>query len=149
MEPTQRQKEQYDQMVKEASPNSPHLSHWIWSFLVGGAICALGEGIAQICKAAEVSQEHTKVIVPCALIVLTALLTVAGLFSRIGKVAGAGSSVPITGFANSIVAPAMEHQPEGLILGVGANMFKLAGPVLAYGTAVCTLYGVIYFFFNK
>ena len=149
MEPTERQKEQYDQMVKEASPNSPHLSHWIWSFLVGGAICALGEGIAQVCKAMEVSQEHTKIIVPCALIVLTAIFTALGLFCKLAKHAGAGTGVPITGFANSIVSAAMEHHPEGLVLGVGANMFRLAGPVLVYGTAVCTLYGIIYFFFMK
>jgi len=87
--------------------------------------------------------------VPCVLIVLTAIFTALGLFCKLAKHAGAGTGVPITGFANSIVSAAMEHHPEGMVLGVGANMFKLAGPVLVYGTAVCTLYGVIYFFFNK
>jgi len=149
MEPDKKQKEQYGEMVKKATPKSPHLSHWIWSILVGGAICALGEGIAQICKAAGVTQEHTKIIVPCSLVVLTAIFTGLGLFCKLAKHAGAGTAVPISGFANSIVSAAMEHHPEGLVLGVGANMFRLAGPVLVYGTAVCTLYGILYYFFLR
>jgi len=142
-------KDQYDKMVKEASPHSPYAKHWLLSFLVGGFICALGEGISQTCKAAHMPGDQVKIVVPCALIVLTAILTAFGVFDKIGKHAGAGTGVPITGFANAIVAPAMEYHSEGWILGVGANMFKLAGPVLAYGTAVCTLYGVIYYCFVK
>jgi len=141
--------EQYSQMVKEASPRSPHFKHLSLAFLVGGFICALGEGIAQLCKAMHVSEDHTKVIVPCALVLLAAVLTAFGVFDKIGRHAGAGTGVPITGFANAIVAPAMEHHKEGLVLGVGANMFRLAGPVLAYGTAICSLYGVIYYFFLR
>ena len=139
--------EQYSKLVKEATPHSPHIRHFALAFLVGGAICALGEGIAQLCKAMQVSEDHTKVIVPGALILLTAILTAVGVFDKLGKQAGAGAGVPITGFANAIVAPAMEHHGEGFILGVGANMFRLAGPVLAYGTAVCSIYGVIYYCF--
>ena len=139
--------EQYSELVKEASPHSPHVKHFVLSFLVGGAICALGEVIAQVCKAKSVSEDHTKIIVPCALILLTAIFTAFGVFDKLGRHAGAGTGVPITGFANAIVAPAMEYHAEGFILGVGANMFKLAGPVLAYGTAVCSAYGVIYYFF--
>jgi len=141
--------EQYNELVKQASPKSPHVKHFTLAFLVGGFICALGEGIAQICKAMEVPQEHIKIIVPCALVLLAAILTAAGVFDKIGRHAGAGTGVPITGFANAIVSPAMEHHKEGLVLGVGANMFRLAGPVLAYGTAVCSLYGVIYYFFLR
>ena len=141
--------EQYDKMVKQATPGSPHAKHFVLSFLVGGAICALGEGLAQVCKAMEVSEEHTKIIVPCALILVTAILTAFGVFDKIGKHAGAGTGVPITGFANAIVAPAMEHHKEGYVLGVGANMFRLAGPVLAYGTAVCSVYGLVYYFFLR
>ena len=141
--------EQYKELVKEATPKSPHLKHWLWSFLVGGAICALGEGISQICKARGVAEDTRKIIVPCALILLTAILTALGVFDKIGKHAGAGTGVPITGFANAVVAPAMEHHKEGLVLGVGANLFRLAGPVLAYGTAVCSIYGLIYYFFLK
>jgi len=141
--------DQYSQMVKEASPNSPHAKHLTLSFLVGGLICMLGEGIAQVCKHFGVSQEHIRYIVPCALVLLAAILTAVGVFDKIGRHAGAGTGVPITGFANAIVSPAMEHHKEGMILGVGANMFRLAGPVLAFGTAVCSLYGVIYYFFLR
>jgi len=140
---------QYKQLVKDSSPKSPHLKHFVFCFLIGGFICALGEGIAQICAAFDISQETTSAIVVCALILLTTILTAAGVFDKIGRVAGAGTSVPITGFANAIVAPAMEHHKEGLVLGVGANMFRLAGPVLAFGTAVCSVYGIIYYFFLR
>ena len=143
------QPEQYSQLVKEASPKSPHAKHFVLSFLVGGFICALGEGIAQVCRALGVSQEHTRIIVPCSLVLLAAILTAVGVFDKIGRHAGAGTGVPITGFANAVVSPAMEHHKEGLVLGVGANMFRLAGPVLAYGTALSSLYGVIYFFFLR
>ena len=141
--------EQYSQMVKEASPKSPHTRHLTLSFLIGGLICMLGEGIAQVCQHFGVSQEQIRYIVPCVLILLAAILTAVGVFDKIGRIAGAGAGVPITGFANAIVAPAMEHHKEGMILGVGANMFRLAGPVLAFGTAVCSLYGVIYYFFLR
>ena len=141
--------EQYSQMVKQATPKSPHLRHFTLSFLVGGFICALGEGTAQICIALHVPEEKTRLIVPCVLVLLTAILTAVGVFDKIGKHAGAGTGVPITGFANAVVAPAMEHHKEGLVLGVGANMFRLAGPVLAYGTAICSLYGLIYYFFLR
>ena len=141
--------DQYKQLVKDASPKSPHVKHFMFSFLIGGFICALGEGITQACLAFDISQEHTKVIMLCTLILITTVLTAVGVFDKIGRVAGAGASVPITGFANAIVAPAMEHQKEGFVLGVGANMFKLAGPVLAFGTAVCSIYGIIYYFFLK
>ena len=141
--------DQYKQLVKEASPKTQHTKRLAMSFLAGGIICVLGEGIAQICKAAGVSREHTSIIVVCALILIAAVLTAVGVFDKIGKHAGAGTGVPITGFANAIVAPAMEHHKEGFVLGVGANMFRLAGPVLAYGTAVCSLYGLIYFLFLR
>lgn len=140
--------EQYDRMKKEASPNSPHLLHWVLSFVVGGAICAFGEGLSQIYKALGCTQEQTKLMVPCSLILLAAIFTAVGVFDKLGKHAGAGTAVPITGFANSIVSEAMEYRNEGLVLGVGANMFKLAGPVLVYGTAVCTIYGVIHCIFH-
>ncbi|MDR0530587.1 MAG: SpoVA/SpoVAEb family sporulation membrane protein [Oscillospiraceae bacterium] len=144
----QTSREDYKKMVKKATPPSAHVQHWILSFLVGGAICALGQGIRLLCEAQKVDEETIRIIVPCALVALSALLTALGLFDKIGKFAGAGSAVPITGFANSIVSSAMEHRCEGLVLGVGANMFKLAGPVLAYGTAVCTIYGLLYLIFQ-
>jgi len=145
----EQQHKQYQDLVKQVSPKTPHAKRLILAFVVGGLICALGEGIAQVCIAMGVSQQHKKIIVPCALIFIAAVLTALGVFDKIGKHAGAGTAVPITGFANAIVSPAMEHHREGMVLGVGANMFRLAGPVLAFGTAICSLYGIIYFFFLR
>ena len=134
---------QYDRMRKKASPNSPHVKHWALSFLVGGAICAFGQGLSLCFEALNFTKEQTRLLVPCTLILLAAICTALGVFDQLGKHAGAGTAVPITGFANSIVSSAMEYRNEGFVLGVGANMFKLAGPVLVYGTAVCTIYGVV------
>jgi stage V sporulation protein AC len=136
-------------MVKKASPGGPHLRRWALAFLVGGAICAFGEGLSLLYKALGCSEEQLRILLPCSLVVLAASFTALGLFDKLGKHAGAGTAVPISGFANSIVASAMEHRSEGLVLGVGANMFKLAGPVLVYGSAVCTIYGIIYFLLQK
>jgi len=141
--------DQYENMVHRASPNSPHAKNFTLAFLVGGAICALGQGFYLWFEKLGFAEEQVKIMVPCALIFLTALATAFGVFDKLGKHAGAGTGVPITGFANAIVAPAMEYHCEGLILGVGANLFKLAGPVLAYGSAVATIYGVIYYFFGR
>ncbi|MCL1951361.1 MAG: SpoVA/SpoVAEb family sporulation membrane protein [Oscillospiraceae bacterium] len=140
--------EQYDKMVNKASPGSPHAKNFTLAFVVGGAICALGQGLHLLFETLGFEEEQVKIMVPCALILLTALTTALGVFDKLGKHAGAGTGVPITGFANAIVAPAMETRCEGLVLGVGANLFKLAGPVLAYGSAVATIYGVIYYFFG-
>ncbi|MCL2106877.1 MAG: SpoVA/SpoVAEb family sporulation membrane protein [Oscillospiraceae bacterium] len=142
-------KTQYQNMVKLASPPSTHLKNWALSFLIGGAVCAFGEGLSLFFKHLRMSEEQARAMVPVTLIVLTAVFTAFGLYDRLAKHAGAGLGVPITGFANSIVSPAMEFQSEGRILGVGMNLFRLAGPVLVYGSAVCTLYGVIYYFFIR
>ena len=139
---------QYEKMVHEASPNSPHAKNFLLAFVVGGAICALGQGMYLLYGKLGFIEEQVKIMVPCALIFLTAVFTALGVYDKLGKHAGAGTGVPITGFANAIVAPAMETRCEGLVLGVGANLFKLAGPVLAYGSAVATIYGVIYYFFG-
>jgi len=140
--------EQYEHMKKTASPSSPHPKNWVLSFVVGGVICAFGQGLSLLYKALGCTQEQIKLMVPCSLILLAAIFTAVGLFDKLGKHAGAGTAVPITGFANSIVSEAMEYRNEGFVLGVGANMFKLAGPVLVYGTAVCTIYGVIHLIFR-
>jgi len=140
---------QYETMVHKASPDSPHAKNFLLAFVVGGAICALGQGFKLGFAALGFDEEQVKIMVPCALIFLTALFTAFGVYDKLGKHAGAGTGVPITGFANAIVAPAMESRCEGLVLGVGANLFKLAGPVLAYGSAVATIYGVFHYFFGK
>lgn len=141
--------EQYSEMVRQASPRSPHIKHFLLSFLVGGAICTLGEGLSMLYAALDFSADEVKIMVPCSLILLSAVTTALGIFDKLAKHAGAGTGVPITGFANSIVSSAMEHHCEGLVLGVGANLFRLAGPVLAYGSAVSMLFGVIYYFFGQ
>jgi len=141
--------EQYERMKKGVTPRSPHLKNWVLSFLVGGAICALGEGLSLLYEALGCTKEQTKLMAPCSLVLLAAIFTALGLFDKLGKHAGAGTAVPITGFANSIVASAMEYRNEGLVLGVGANMFKLAGPVLVYGTVVTTIYGLIHMIFIR
>jgi stage V sporulation protein AC len=142
-------KESYDKIRKESTPASPHGKNLVGSFLIGGGICALGEGLSRLYTHLGASEKTAGILVPVTLVVLTAVLTATGVFDRIAKHGAAGTGVPISGFANAIVAPAMEHQSEGRVLGVGANLFRLSGPVLAYGTALCSLYGVIYYLFLR
>lgn len=138
--------QEYDRLVKQVSPRSEVFGALIKAFVVGGLICCLGQGLNDISehlllldKASESTLTST------ALIFLSALLTGLGVYDKLGQFAGAGSIVPITGFANSIVSPAMEFKREGFVLGVGAKMFVVAGPVLVYGIASSVIYGVIYF----
>ncbi|MDR1463852.1 MAG: SpoVA/SpoVAEb family sporulation membrane protein [Oscillospiraceae bacterium] len=138
-------REEYDQMTKKATPPSRFGRNLVMSFVVGGGICALGEGFWRLYARLGFSKEMCQSLVPVTLVVLTAILTVFGVFDRIAKVAGAGTGVPITGFANAVVAPAIEFQSDGKIMGVGQNIFRLAGPVLAWGSGVCAVYGVIYY----
>ena len=140
---------QYEKMVHRASPGSTHAKNFLLSFSVGGAICAFGQGLYLLYATLGCGEEEVKIMVPCTLIFLSAATTALGVFDKLGKHAGAGTGVPITGFANAIAAPAMEYRCEGMVLGVGANLFKLAGPVLAYGSAVSTIYGLIYYFFGR
>ena len=110
-------------------------------------MCSAGEGLKMLYKYFNFSEDEIKIAVSVTLIVITAILTGIGIFDKIAKVAGAGTIVPITGFANSIVSPALEFKSEGRILGTGANMFKIAGPVLVYGTLAAVIYGVIFYIF--
>ena len=136
---------QYQTYVDKKSPNSPILKDCFNAFWVGGLICCIGQIILNICKARGLSVELSGTVCSIVLIGLSALLTGLNLFNRIGKFAGAGSLVPITGFANSIVSPAMEYKSEGYVMGVGAKMFTVAGPVLVYGISTSILVGIIYF----
>lgn len=136
---------QYQTYVDKKSPNSPILKNCICAFLVGGLICCIGQVILDICKARGLSVELSGAVCSIVLIGLSAFLTGLNLFNRIGKFAGAGSLIPITGFANSIVSPAMEYKSEGYIMGVGAKMFTVAGPVLVYGISTSILVGLVYF----
>lgn len=142
-------RKEYDAMTKKASPPSNKLKNGIFAFVIGGFVCTLGEGISLICERFGMSQEDVKLVVPVSLIVLSAVLTALGVFDDIAIHAGAGTIVPITGFANSVVSPALEFKSEGRILGTGANMFKIAGPVLVYGTLAASIYGAILFISGK
>ena len=141
-------KKQYDEMVKKASPNSPILLDCVKAFLIGGAICCFGQLLFYIFNKSGMSMDESRTLVSVTLVVITAILTGIGVFDKIAKHAGAGTIVPITGFANSIVAPAMEHKREGLVLGVAANMFTIAGPVLVYGIVSGMIIGIIYWIFG-
>ncbi len=142
-------KKEYQHYVDKMSPNSPTLKNCFNAFLVGGFICSIGQIILEFCKYNGINQENSGTIVSITLIAISAFLTGLNLFNRIGKFAGAGSLVPITGFANSIVAPAMEYKSEGYVMGVGAKMFTVAGPVLVYGISTSIVVGFIYLLFNS
>lgn len=139
---------QYQDYVDKKSPNSPILKNCFNAFWVGGLICTIGQLILDICAYRGLNEEVSGTITSIILIGLSAFLTGLNLFNRIGKFAGAGSLVPITGFANSIVSPAMEYKSEGYIMGVGAKMFTVAGPVLVFGISASILVGIVYLIFN-
>ena len=139
-------KKKYSEMVKQRSPNSPIFKNCIFAFFIGGFICCFGELLSQI-YSEFLNDYETKLLVPVTLIVITAILTGTGIFDKIARYAGAGTVVPITGFANSIVSSAIEYQTEGRILGTAANMFKIAGPVIVYSTAAACLWGAIVYLF--
>ena len=128
-------KSDYSKMADKASPNSPKLLNAVKAFLFGGGICLLG-------------QRQVRLATPAVLIVATAVLTGIGVFDKIARQAGAGTIVPITGFANAVVSPALEFQHEGFVLGTAAQMFSIAGPVLVYGVTTSVLYGLILFVFH-
>ena len=141
-------KQTYQEYVDKKSPNSPILKNCFNAFWVGGLICTIGQIILGICKERGFDTETSGTIVSILLIGIAAFLTGLNLFNRIGKFAGAGSLVPITGFANSIVSPAMEYKSEGYVMGVGGKMFTVAGPVLVFGISTSILVGIVYLIFN-
>ncbi|MCQ2448637.1 MAG: SpoVA/SpoVAEb family sporulation membrane protein [Clostridia bacterium] len=135
---------EFRQRVKRASPPSPKLKNLIWAYAVGGGICAVGQLLKVGYTALGLSADTVKMAVPCTLIFAAALLTGLRLFERLAKHAGAGTLVPITGFANAVVSPAIEYKSEGYVPGIGTKMFAIAGPVILYGTVASVIYGVIY-----
>lgn len=147
--PTKEEQENYLKFVAEMSPKSKIGRDMLRAFWVGGVICALGEVVNQLLTHfTNLEKEGVGSFAGVFLIFLAALLTGIGVYDKIGKYAGAGSIVPITGFANSVVAPAMEFKREGLVLGLGSKLFTLAGPVLAYGISASVLVGLIYWVFG-
>lgn len=135
---------EYGILAKKLSPPSPKWKDFLWAYIVGGLICVIGQLFMELYGYLGFNEKQVKMLVPVTLIFIAALLTGLGLFQKIAKRAGAGTLVPITGFANAVVSPAIEFKSEGFVLGVGANMFKIAGPVIVYGTVASVIYGVIY-----
>lgn len=141
-------KDEYGKMADKASPPSPVVKNCCFAFLIGGLICTIGQVIFDLCEMGGLEENTCRAVVSMSLVALTAILTGVGVFDKIAKFAGAGTMVPITGFANSIVSPAMEFKSEGEILGTGANMFKIAGPVIVYGCSASVIYGLIAYIFK-
>ena len=135
---------EYGRLVKDLSPKSPMWRDCLMAFLVGGLICTLGQLAINGYTALGLEKKDASTAASMTLVVLSALLTGLSLYDNIAKHAGAGTLVPITGFANSVAAPAVEFKTEGFILGVGAKMFTIAGPVIVYGVSASVVYGVIY-----
>ena len=139
----------YQEYVKNTAPKSPMMRSILAAFLVGGFICCVGEGIKDIIKLIDPSlqKEYIGSWVSISMIFLGSFLTAIGVYDKIGHYAGAGSIVPITGFANSVVSPAMEYNREGIFFGVCAKMFIIAGPIIVFGTIASVIVGIVGMFF--
>jgi stage V sporulation protein AC len=139
-------KEEYAEYVKSASPNSNLFTNIIKAFVVGGFICVIGQLVINFLKARGLNPEMVSSVTSIIMVFIGAFLTAINVYDDIGKFAGAGSIVPITGFANSVVSPAMEFKTEGYIMGMGAKMFVIAGPVIVFGICSSVIVGIIYYF---
>lgn len=135
--------QEYSRYVEQKAKPSPIWKNLTWAFCTGGLICTGGQALLNLYRGCGLSEGDAGTAVSVTIIFLAALFTGLGWFDRLAKHAGAGTLVPITGFANAVVAPALEFRSEGLVMGVGARMFAIAGPVLAYGISAAVLYGVV------
>ena len=140
---------EYGEYVNGKSKPSPILKNLIWAFVIGGLICTVGQGLLNLYKKAGLTAEGAGSAVSMTLIFAAALLTGLGLFDKLAKRAGAGTLVPITGFANAMVSPALEFKSEGFITGTGAKLFTVAGPVLVFGISASILYGILLVLFFR
>lgn len=139
---------EYLALVSQKTDKSPVIKDCAFAFLFGGGICCFGQLLNEIFSLTSMTEDEVKTAVPVTIIFITALLTGLGVFDKIAKIAGAGTFVPITGFANSVVSPAIEFKAEGRVTGTGAKMFNLAGPVIVYGCSAACLYGAILYIFD-
>jgi len=137
--------EDYQQLVWQHTPRKPLWKGCLGAFVIGGGVCVLGEGIKELFLYFGAGEKTAGTAASVLLILLSALLTGVGVYDKISRVAGAGTLVPITGFANAMAAPVMEFRVEGLVPGVGPKVFSVAGSVIAYGVAASAVYGLIYF----
>lgn len=135
--------EEYNKLVKQRSGPSPMWKNMLWAFFVGGGICAFGQWLTTTYQGMGLDREQAGTATSATLILITAVLTGFGIFDEIAKRAGAGTLVPITGFANAVVAPAVEFKTEGLITGTAAKLFQVAGPVLVFGISASVIYGLV------
>lgn len=142
-------KEKYAELVKKRSKNSRIAIDCAKAFVIGGAICTIGQGILELFLYLNFEEDTAKTLTSVSLIFIGVLLTALHQYERLAKHGGAGTLVPITGFANAMSSPAIEFKAEGLITGLAAKMFVIAGPVLVYGTAAAVLYGIIYYVIEK
>lgn len=149
MQTTQKAQQEYDKMVKKASPNSPILTNCLKAFLSGGLICAGGQILLNLFLERNLTEDEAALCVSIVLIGISAILTALGLYEKLGKFCGAGTIVPITGFANSVVSPAIEFKKEGMVFGMAAKMFLVAGPVIVYGTLTSMLVGFVYYLIGR
>lgn len=148
-EAQQKKADQYQKLVQQAKPKSPVFKNTFWAFVVGGGICVFGQVLVNIFKIRGLSQTAASGATSVVLIFATAVLTGLGVWDNIAKFGGAGTIVPITGFANAMVAPALEFKREGMIFGVAARLFTIAGPVLVFGFLTAWLIGLITFIIPK
>ena len=146
LDTSEKGKQQYDEMVKKASPNSPIATDCLKAFVSGGLICVIGQLLLDFFTGQGISEKDAAMWESITLIGLSAILTALGIYERLGKLCGAGTIVPITGFANSVVSPAIEFKKEGMVFGMAAKMFVVAGPVIVYGTLTSMLVGLVYYF---
>ena len=146
MDISKKGQQKYAELVKKVSPNSPVFRDCIKAFVSGGVICAIGQLLLDFYIGMELSEKDAAAWVSITLIGLSALLTALGIYEKLGKFCGAGTIVPITGFANSVVSPAIESKKEGMVFGMAAKMFVVAGPVIVYGTLTSMLVGLVYYF---
>ena len=135
---------EYNNYIKSMAPGSPVVKDMVMAFIVGGLICCLGQGLSMVySQVAGLGEEDAATAVSMTLIFLSAILTGLNIYDKIAQFAGAGTLVPITGFANSVVSPALEYKPEGMILGVASKLFQIAGPVITFGISASVVYGLI------
>ena len=142
-------KKRYKKYADAHAPKSPTVKNCVRAFAVGGSICALGEGLRSIYETVcKMPRDSASALTSVTLIFISILLTTLGVYDKIARFSGAGTLVPITGFANSVASPAIDSHAEGVVLGIGAKIFTVAGPVLLFGTLSGALYGVIYYIYT-